>query len=91
MSIPPTSRRYELRGPDSLQMAEVYRTMKASDPRAYSVSVPSENMRVIGSDSLGVVTAGKLSCETGVTLIDTLVGVEVVATQAEAAPASRTL
>jgi hypothetical protein len=53
--------------------------MKASDPHTYSVSVPSENIRVIGSNSLAVVTAGKSSWEAGVTLIDTLVGAEVVA------------
>jgi hypothetical protein len=79
MSIPPTARRYELRGPNSPQMAEIYRAMKASDPHTYSVSIPSENIRVIGSNSLAVIATGKLSCETGVTLIDTLVGAEVVA------------
>jgi hypothetical protein len=60
-------------------MAEIYVAMKASDPHTYSISIPSENIRVIGSDSFAIITAGKLSCETGVTLIDTLVGAEVVA------------
>jgi hypothetical protein len=70
-------------------MAEIYHAMRASDPRAYSVSVPSENIRVLGSDSLAVVTAGRLSYGTGIDLIDTLLGTAVVAsiaTQVDAPP-----